>query len=97
MKDVFFHPDAEVELSEAAKYYESLQFNLGKRFLVSVKDAIQRIEINPNLYPFVDLNTQRCLVKTFPFGVLYRNLSDKIIIIAVMHLNREPNYWKNRD
>ena len=51
MKAVVFHADAETELIEAAAYYEAQQRDLGKRFLTSVQDAINRIILNPRLYP----------------------------------------------
>lgn len=96
MKTVKFHPDAESEMIEAAAYYEMQQSQLGRRFLASVQDAINRIVLNPRLYATVDLDVRRCLTKTFPFGVLFRELPYKIVIMAVMHLHREPDYWKNR-
>jgi hypothetical protein len=33
---------------------------------------------------------------TFPFGVVFRIMPNQYVIIAVMHLHREPGYWKNR-
>ena len=32
----------------------------------------------------------------FPYGVLYAVEQDYILILAIMHCSREPNYWKNR-
>ncbi len=96
MKAVVFHADAESELIEAAAYYEAQQCDLGKRFLTSVQDAINRIVVNPLLYPVIDLDVRRCLTRTFPFGVLFRDHPHNIQVIAVMHLHREPTYWKNR-
>lgn len=97
MKPVKFHVDAEAEMIEAALWYEKQQINLGKRFLVSVQNAINKISINPILYPFVESDIRRCLIKTFPFGILFRNKPRRIEIIAVMHLHRNPGYWKDRD
>ena len=51
MKHVKFHPDAESEMIEAAAYYETQQPDLGRRFLASVQDAVNRIVLNPRLYP----------------------------------------------
>ena len=96
MKTVKFQPDAENEMIEAAAYYETQQSQLGRRFLASVQDAINRIVFNPRLYPVIDLDIRRCLTKTFPFGVLFRELPDKVVIMAVMNLHRDPDYWKNR-
>ena len=96
MKIVKFHPDAETEMIEAAAYYETQQSALGRRFLASVQDAVNRILLNPHMYPVVELNVRRCLTKTFPFGVLFREMPGKIVIMAVMHLHRAPDYWKSR-
>ncbi|MCP5523473.1 MAG: type II toxin-antitoxin system RelE/ParE family toxin [Verrucomicrobiales bacterium] len=96
MKPVRFHPDADAEMLNAAVWYESQQEDLGKRFLVAVQDALNRIQLNPELYSFVDGDVRRCLTKTFPFGVLFRIEPNVIAVMAVMHLHRDPDYWKNR-
>ncbi|HNW93572.1 MAG TPA: type II toxin-antitoxin system RelE/ParE family toxin [bacterium] len=96
MSAVRFHPAAAAELTAAARYYEGQQTGLGKRFLMSVQDAVNRIVANPGLYQIVEPNVRRCLTRTFPFGVLFRRRPGKIVIIAVMHLHRDPGYWKNR-
>ena len=96
MKPIHFHPEAETEMIDSAVWYEQQQTDLGKRFLSSVQDALNRIEVNPELYAIIERNVRRCLVKTFPFGVLFRVKPEKIEVIAVMHLHRNPDYWKNR-
>ncbi len=96
MKAVRFHPEAESEMVEAAAYYETQQSDLGRRFLASAQDAINRIVLNPHLYPAVERDVRRCLTKTFPFGVLFRERPDEFVIVAVMHLHRDPDYWKSR-
>jgi len=96
MKPVRFHPDADAVMIDAAVWYESRQGDLGKRFLTAVQDALNKIEINPGLYPFVEGDVRRCLTKTFPFGVLFRVKPDAIAVMAIMHLHRDPDYWKTR-
>ena len=96
MKPIRFHPEAEAEMIDAASWYEAQQPDLGKRFLTSIRDVINRIEVEPLLYPIVDEDVRRCLTRTFPFGVLFRPRVDMILIMAIMHLHRDPDYWKNR-
>jgi hypothetical protein len=96
MIPIRFHPEAEAEMMSAAKYYETQQKDLGKRFLASVQDALNRIQINPLLYQEIETGVRRCLTMTFPFGVVFRIMPNQYVIIAVMHLHREPGYWKNR-
>ena len=95
MKPIRFHPEAESEMIDAAAWYEARQTDLGKRFLTSVQDALNRIELNPELYTAVEGDVRRCLTRTFPFGVLFRIKPDTIEIMAVMHLHRHPDYWKS--
>lgn len=96
MKPIRFHPEAESEMMAASAFYETQQKDLGKRFLASVQDALNRIQVNPLLYSEIEDSVRRCLTTTFPFGVLFRIMPDQYVIIAVMHLRREPGYWKSR-
>jgi hypothetical protein len=96
MKPVRFHPEADAEMMSAAKFYETQQKDLGKRFLASVQDALNRIQVNPLLYQEIEDGIRRCLTMTFPFGVIFRIMSTQYVIIAVMHLHRDPGYWASR-
>ena len=96
MKPVRFHPEAEAEMIEAASYYEAQQPDLGRRFLASVHESLTRIQVNPRLYTLVDEGVRRCLTRTFPYGVVFRDESDQCVVIAVMHLHRDPGYWQKR-
>jgi toxin ParE1/3/4 len=96
VKPVRFHPDAEAEMIAAVAYYESQQQGLGRRFLASVQDTIDRIQANPLSYHLIDVDVRRCLTRTFPYGVLFRVRPEDLVVIAVMHLHRHPDYWKGR-
>lgn len=39
---------------------------------------------------------RRFLVRRFPYGILYTIEADHILILAIMHLSREPGYWRHR-
>ena len=97
MRRVRFHPEAEAELMSAAAWYEAQEDGLGRRFLVSTQDALNRVQLKPSLYPTVDGGVRRCLIKVFPYGVVFRVLPDVIQVIAIMHLSRDPNYWRDRE
>ncbi len=87
---------AEIELDEAFKWYEAQQKNLGMQFLTEFDAAIRRISAYPKLYALLENEVRRCLIKRFPYGVLYGIDADTIVIIAVAHLHRKPNYWVGR-
>ena len=95
---LFFHPKAKIEFIEAIDYYEDCSPGLGLEFSVEIYSTIQRIISFPNAWGKFTKDTRRCLTKRFPFGIIYQVSEDKneVLIIAVMQLNRTPNYWKDR-
>lgn len=93
----WFHPEARAEFIESVRYYERQQPGLGRRFLDGVTEAISRIQAHPNMYRLIFGNWRQCRVPKFPFGIIYRIENRRIEIIAVMHLRRNPGYWRQRD
>ena len=91
-----FHPDAEKEIVDAINYFEEVETGLGYDFAVEVYSAIERITVFPKVWPILEDDIRRCLVRRFPYGILYSVEKESIFIIAVMHLHREPKYWKYR-
>ena len=87
---------AQVELGQAFEWYETQQKNLGVQFLNEFDAAIRRIATYPESYILIEKDVRRCLIKRFPYGVLYGLDADKIIVIAVAHLHRKPDYWVDR-
>ncbi len=96
MKQIIYMAPAKEEMIEAAEYYERQSRNLGRDFLSEVRKALERIRQNPFAWQKVDGNIRRCLVSRFPYGVLYEPKTDKIVVVAIMHLHRRPEYWKYR-
>jgi plasmid stabilization system protein ParE len=96
MKYVVFLPEAEQEMIEASLYYQSQASGLGVDFLSEVEHAAKSIAASPNMYPILEGQLRRRLVRRFPFGILYRVDPDEIVEIAVAHMRRRPGYWKKR-
>ncbi|OGH56876.1 MAG: plasmid stabilization protein [Candidatus Lindowbacteria bacterium RIFCSPLOWO2_12_FULL_62_27] len=91
-----FHPAAETEFIEAVDYYEKCGKGLGYDFSMEVYSAIRNVVDFPKAWPIVEGDARRCLTNRFPFGVLYSIEPDRIFILAIMHLRRHPDYWKER-
>ena len=96
MKCLSFHPEAQIEMVESAKYYEAEQSGLGKRFLEAIRTSIYKVRLFPSIYQRLDGEVRRCCVERFPFGVVFREEDHEIQIIAVVHFKRDPDYWKKR-
>ena len=89
-------PEAELDLAEAALWYEEQGSGLGDQFLDEVLAVFSTIAETPLMYPIVHRSTRRALIHRFPFGVYYRVETTVIIVVAVMHGSRNPRRWKSR-
>ena len=94
--DVRLRPEAERDLSDAARWYEEQRPGLGHEFLDEVLDVFSAITEAPQMYPNVHRNTRRALIHRFPFGVYYRVEETTIVVIAILHGSRDPHRWKSR-
>ncbi|CAB1078064.1 hypothetical protein D1AOALGA4SA_5829 [Olavius algarvensis Delta 1 endosymbiont] len=91
-----FHPEAEVEFNQAIDYYENRAEGLGYDSAIEVYSAIERIISYPKAWLILAQHVRRCMTRRFPYGVLCSEEPEKIFILAVMHLHRDPDYWKHR-
>jgi plasmid stabilization system protein ParE len=91
-----FHPEALQEYEEAACYYGEISINLAEAFIKSVEKGITYILDNPEAWPVIEEDVRRHLIERFPYGIYYVIENDYIMIVAVMHMNRKPGYWKKR-
>jgi plasmid stabilization system protein ParE len=91
-----FHPDAEGEFFKAIDYYETCEQGLGYDFSIEVYTAIQKIIAYPKIWPVFKDDIRRYLINRFPYGILYSLEDNEILILAIMHLHRKPEYWKFR-
>ena len=93
---VWFHPEARTELLESIIYYDLQEPDLGQRLLDGLIEGLHRIAAYPKMYRKIASDWRQCRIPRFPFGLIYRVRRRRIEIIAVMHLNRDPGYWKGR-
>jgi hypothetical protein len=80
--DYSFHPAAEAELNAAIDYYESIQTGLGIDLAKEVERAVARAVKFPVAWSFIRKPVRRSLVKRFPFGVLYVEQKNSILILC---------------
>lgn len=91
----FLEP-ARAELEEAVDYYNERRVGLGDELATEVEEAIGGILRNPLISPKLSDNIRRYRVGRFPYAILYQVRSEGILIVAVMHVRRDPNYWRSR-
>jgi len=93
---LIYHPAAEAELVEAARFYEDRVSTLGGQFLNAVDQAIRSIADSPDRCRIVEADVRRYVMPRFPYAIYYRALPEHIRILAFKHHSRHPDYWRHR-
>jgi toxin ParE1/3/4 len=91
-----YHPDALIEYADAALYFDERAPGLGADFTQEIDAAIDVILQAPERWRCIEEDVRRYLVHRFPYGILYTIEPGYVLIVAVMHLTREPGYWRHR-
>ena len=90
------HASAELEINEAAAYYNDQWPGLGADFLDEYGRALAAVLEHPQAATPVLGAIRRKLVQRFPFAIIYWAGGDDVRVLAVANLRRRPFYWSDR-
>ena len=94
---VLVRPAAAADIDDAYRWYEERRAGLGREFLAALNEVVTFVRKHPDTSPVVHRDTRRALIrKRFPYGLFYRWHGDVIIVIACLHVKRDPRAWKAR-
>lgn len=93
---VRFHPEARSEHLIAANFYEREERGLGSLYLAAIQRSVQRIGKSPRSFPIYKGPFRRIHVAEFPYTLFFAVEPDSVLIVAVAHQKRHPDYWLNR-
>jgi hypothetical protein len=96
VKPYRFHREADAEFTEGLTYYSARGAELGGRFYDQVEQIIADVCAHPRRFRLIDPPVRRHLLPDFPYALLYIDEPDRVWIIAVAPLKRDPEYWKHR-
>src|SRR6266478_4310636 len=90
----FLRP-ARLELREIVRYYNAQLPHLGEEFRDEAWETVRRIKEFPLAWHPLGGAIRRCQMQRFPYGIIYEPSEVEIVLIAVAHLHREPEYWRS--
>lgn len=92
---VVLRPEAKVDADDIAAFYASCTEDgrLAARFLRVLYAAIDRVAAFPESCVADDLGLRRTAFQTFPYWLYYRISRQRIEIIGVLHMKRDPALW----
>lgn len=96
MLPVEIDPEAIQELEDAFDWYEGQRLGLGEAFMTEYEICLADIRNAPDTWAIVENGIRRLKLHRFPYGILYKHYSDRIHVLSVMHLHRNPRYWRDR-
>jgi len=96
-RTVLFHPAARAELRAAVATYEAERPGLGSVFAKRVRELVELALAFPEMgSPYSVPGVRRLFPREFPFALAYLVDAERILIVAVAHGRREPDYWHAR-
>jgi plasmid stabilization system protein ParE len=88
-------------MTSAGDWYESEEPGLGLEFAAELSRALEVVAENPLAWPLwpgtpPTRNIRRFFLTRFPFSIACMVQSDRVVVLAVAHQRRHPNYWFDR-
>ena len=89
-------PRADLDIEGAFDWYEKEQAGLGEQFVSALRATYDRITNAPFAYQGLRSGIRRTLVRRFPYAVYFAVERDVIVVLAVLHVSRDPAEWQKR-
>lgn len=96
MKPVRFLASARNDIRREKAYYRRIDPGLAKRFQIDVETATAKAANQPLAMQVIESGVRRWPLDKFPHGILYRNESELILVLAVFHPKQSPEQWRKR-
>jgi plasmid stabilization system protein ParE len=100
-RSIEFEPEASLELSHAASWYEDRRSGLGSDFLRAADRTIERLAQQrilglriPTLDPASAV--RRVAIPRFPYQIVFEVVDEVVRVLAVAHDHQRPRYWGGR-
>lgn len=89
-------PQADLDIEAAFQWYEKEQPGLGFEFLGELRATYSRIVEGPLKYRHLRSGVRRALLRRFPYAVYFAVEPTVIVVLAVLHVSRDPAEWQRR-
>ena len=96
MAKLIFSAAAEGDYFESLTWYAERSVDAANDFDAEFDRALAQIASDPERFPLCDVRHRYFLLRRFPFRILYRMIHDDVVVIAVAHSARSPEYWADR-
>ncbi|MVF12281.1 type II toxin-antitoxin system RelE/ParE family toxin [Ketobacter sp. MCCC 1A13808] len=88
--------EAEADIAKQFSYYEEVRLGLGHDFILCLEEGFSKIQRNPHNYRVIYRDLRCAAIRRFPFRIFYLVQEKSIVVIAVLHAQKNPQTWLNR-
>lgn len=96
MTNVIIASAAEVDYTESLTWYTERNVDAARDFDAEFHRALAQIAGDPERFPLCDARHRYYLLRRFPFRIIYRMVHGDVVVSAVAHGSRSPDYWADR-
>ena len=96
MKKIVIAPEGFEDLNEALEFYLSKSPKIAHDFYSIIEYSLKTIQNAPKRWKIIENSFRSYVISRFPFKIIYFEEENEIIVIAIAHLKRNPDYWKTR-
>ena len=91
-------PLAQIDILDAASWYNSRQKGLGGKFTKAIREKVTFIKKNPKASVVRYDKVRTAVLDRFPFMIHYTvdDSKKEILISAVLNTSRDPGIWTTR-
>jgi len=96
MMKIRFLTMAEMEVDEAVSWYQEQSERGSLAFLDELDRAIWIVRSHPLIAAEIESGIRGFCFRRFPYSLIYGIDDDALVVIAVAHHSRKPQYWIDR-
>ena len=93
---VVFRRIARQKMDESIAWYENERAGLGLEFAAEIGESLNAISNGPEQFRQVRGEIRRAVLLRFPFTVHFVIEPDRIVVLAVFHVKRNPQRLEGR-
>jgi plasmid stabilization system protein ParE len=90
MLSIRLEPEAENDLLAAWAWYEEQRPGLGHRLVDELDVLFEAIAENPKRFPLKYRGLRQAIAGCFPYVTYYRETPDAVVVLAILHIRRDP-------
>jgi len=95
------HEETLAEIDATVAWYDAQRAGLGLEFLSEVRGTPIELREAPGVSTPersapADAHVRRRRMHRFPYAIVFAEVANEYVVIAVMHLRRRPGYWLSR-